>query len=83
MPGLKAASCRAGELSGLWQAKKLSVCRVGMAVWLSSGQKVDCVPGWMTVWLLPGPESYKVEPSLGCVGLDVGGDQARIGWSGH
>ena len=42
----------------------------------------NCVPGWMTVWLSSGPESCKVELSLGCTGLD-GGGQARIGWSGH
>ena len=32
----------------------------------------NCVPGWMTVWLSLGPESCKVEPSLGCLGLDAG-----------
>jgi len=37
----------------------------------------------MTVWLSPGPESCKVEPSLGCAGLDIGRGHAQIRWSGH
>ena len=37
----------------------------------------------MTVWLSPVPKSCKVEPSLGCVGLDVGRGRAQIRWSGH
>jgi len=60
----------------------LVVFLVGRAIWLLSGQKVNCVPGWMTVWLSLGPESCKVEPSLRCVCLDVGGGRARIGWLG-
>ena len=55
------------------------MCRVERAIWLSSGQKVDCVPDWMTVWLSLGPESCKVEPSLGGVSLDVGGAGLRSG----
>jgi len=42
------------------------------------GAKVDSVPSRMTVSLSPGPESCKVEPSLGCVGLDVGRGRAEI-----
>jgi len=52
------------------------------ALWLSSGLKVDCVPGWITVWLSLGPESCKVEPSLDCVGLDVGGTGLGSGGRG-
>jgi len=59
----------------VWSLSILKVdCLPGRKVRLVVvGQKVDCLPGWITVWLSMGPESCKVEPSLSCVGLDVGG----------
>ena len=69
------------ELHQTWWGHTTIISAHPICLWLSSELKVDCVPGWITVWLSLGPESCKVEPSLGCVGLDVGG--AGLGSGGR